>query len=153
MRPSVRTRRPWRARLAAIALAVCVGACDEKLSDVAGPTPDLTPTFDSVLQDIFLSTDAAGRSACANCHTGRLSVVSLNFLANDVYAQLVNVPSRERPELMLVAPGNPDGSYLLHKLEGRPGIVGMRMPLNGPPYLTAGQISIIRRWIELGAPR
>ena len=153
MQLSVRTPAPRSARLAAIALAFFLGACDEKLSDVAGPTPDLTPTFDSVLQDVFLSTDAAGRTACANCHTGRLSVVSLNFRATDVYSQIVNVPSRERPELMLVAPGNPDASYLVHKIEGRPGIVGLRMPLNGPPYLTPGQISIIRRWIELGAPR
>jgi hypothetical protein len=27
------------------------------------------------------------------------------------------------------------------------------MPFTGPPYLTDGQILIIRRWIALGAPR
>ena len=27
----------------------------------------------------------------------------------------------------------------------------MRMPRNGGPLLTAGQMRIIRRWIELGA--
>ena len=74
-------------------------------------------------------------------------------MAGDVYAAMVDVPSRERPDLKLVAPGDPDASYLIHKLEGRAGIVGLRMPLNGPPYLTPGQILVIRRWIELGAPR
>jgi hypothetical protein len=54
---------------------------------------------------------------------------------------------------MIVAPGDPERSYLIHKLEGRPGIVGLQMPRNGPPYLTAGQIQVIKRWIEIGAPR
>ena len=50
-----------------------------------------------------------------------------------------------------VVPGDPENSYLIHKLEGRPGIVGVRMPQIGPPYLTDGQILVIKRWIELGA--
>ena len=50
-----------------------------------------------------------------------------------------------------MAPGDPENSYLIHKLEGRPGIVGVRMPRGTGPFLTAGQITIIRRWIELGA--
>jgi hypothetical protein len=36
--------------------------------------------------------------------------------------------------------------------EGTIGIVGRRMPQNGPPYLTDGQIFIIQRWIDIGAP-
>lgn len=52
-----------------------------------------------------------------------------------------------------VVPGNPDASYLAQKLEGLAGIVGVRMPRNGPPYLTEGQMVIIRRWIELGAKK
>ena len=42
-----------------------------------------------------------------------------------------------------------DGSYLLKKLLGSD-IVGDRVPQSGP-YLSDGQIRIIRRWIELGA--
>ena len=48
--------------------------------------------------------------------------------------------------------GDPDRSYLVQKIEGAPGIVGERMPRTGGPFLTPGQIAIIRRWIELGAP-
>jgi hypothetical protein len=51
-----------------------------------------------------------------------------------------------------VVAGDPESSYLIHKLEGRPGIVGMRMPRGTGPFLTDGQIRIIRRWIEVGAP-
>jgi hypothetical protein len=50
-----------------------------------------------------------------------------------------------------VVPGDPDSSYLIHKLEGGPNIAGVRMPLNGP-YLQEGQVLVIRRWIEIGAP-
>jgi hypothetical protein len=133
--------------------ALGVAACDENLRDIVGPTPDLEPTFASIEQEIFQTTDSAGRAACANCHTGRIPNVSINFSPGvDSYALLVNVPSRQRPAMMLVAPGDPDNSYLLHKLEGRSTIVGLRMPRN-PPYLTEGQISVVRRWIEIGAPR
>jgi hypothetical protein len=52
-----------------------------------------------------------------------------------------------------VIPGDPENSYLVHKVEGRPGIVGVRMPTVGPPYLTDGQILILKRWIANGAPR
>jgi hypothetical protein len=50
-----------------------------------------------------------------------------------------------------VIPGDPENSYLIHKLEGRAGIVGARMPFNSPAYLTDGQIKVIKRWIEDGA--
>jgi hypothetical protein len=150
VRPSA--GRCW---LIAVLIGMLAGAgCDEKLSDLTGPTPNLVPTFDSIQREIFQSTDSAGRAACVNCHTGRIPNINLNFSAGiDAYALLVNVPSRERPNLMLVAPGDPENSYVIHKLEGRSSIVGLRMPRSGPPYLTDGQIRVIRRWIEIGAPR
>ena len=42
---------------------------------------------------------------------------------------------------------------LVQKLVGAAGIVGVRMPQSGPPFLTDGQILILKRWIALGAPR
>jgi hypothetical protein len=74
-------------------------------------------------------------------------------LTGDSHAALVNVPSRERPELMRVKPGDPENSYLIHKMEGRPSIIGLRMPFSGPPHLIEGQILVVKRWIEIGAPR
>jgi len=38
------------------------------------------------------------------------------------------------------------------RFEGRD-IAGLRMPRTGPPFMTDGQISVIRRWIAVGAPR
>lgn len=141
--------------LAVVALAAGMVACDESLSDIAGPSPNLEPTFASIQREVFETTDSAGRTACVNCHTnvGRNPAGGLNLLASASYDQLVNRASLQRSNLKLVDPGNPDNSYLVHKLDGRNTIAGRRMPLNGPPFLTEGQILILRRWIELGAPR
>lgn len=140
----------------AIVTAAVVGAagCDEKLSDVTGPTPNLQPTFSSIQREIFDTTDASGRLACINCHTnagGRIPPAGLNLSSGASYNALVGVSSVERAGVMRVAAGDPDNSYLVHKLEGRAGIVGVRMPRGNGPFLTDGQMLVIRRWIELGA--
>jgi hypothetical protein len=147
--------RPYIRVLVVVALAAGVTACDEKLSSVAGPTPNLEPTFASVQANVLELTDSSGRTACTNCHTnvGRNPSGGLNLLHDAAYDQLVNHASTEKPGLMRVAPGNPDNSYVIHKISGTPGIIGVRMPQNGPPFLSDGQILIVRRWIELGAPR
>jgi hypothetical protein len=149
--------RPYarlRSALLFVVLVVAVSGCDEKLQDLTGPSsPNLVPTFASIRTEIFQTTDLLGRTSCITCHTdqGRNPAGGLNLRA-DPYAALVNVPSREKPQLMRVQPGAPDNSYLIHKLEGGPDILLLRMPANGPPYLTAAQILVIRRWIENGAP-
>ena len=100
------------------------------------------------------STDAAGRRACTACHTnvGRNPAGGLNLLPEVAYGALVNVDSVTNRGSVRVVPGDPDSSILVKKLEGAPGMVGQRMPIGGPPYLTAGQILIIRRWIRAGCP-
>lgn len=140
----------------AVTLALSLSAlsgCDEKLSDVAGPTPGLSPTFSSIQQEIFQSTDSSGRVACTQCHTtqGRTPAANMSLLPTDAYRSLVNVASVLKPGAIRVIPGDPDNSYLVHKLEGQSGIFGERMPRTSGPFLTEGQISIIRRWIAQGA--
>ena len=138
-----------------IAVCVIVASCDEKLSKLAGPTPNLEPTFASVQSQIFETTDVAGRQACIACHTnvGRNPSGGMILLHDLAYDQLVNMPSRGKPGAIRVIPGDPENSYLVHKIEGRADIVGRRMPQAGPPYLTDGQILILKRWIAKGAPR
>lgn len=134
---------------------VTASACDQKLSTLAGPTPGLEPTFSSVQAQIFETTDVAGRQACIACHTnvGRTPSGGLNLAHDGAYDQIVNAPSRGKPGAIRVIPGDPENSYLVQKLEGRSSIVGRRMPQAGPPFLTDGQILILKRWIALGAPR
>ena len=139
-----------------VVLFVGVGsvACDESLSSLVGPTPNLEPTFSSIQAEIFEKTDSAGRTACTTCHTstGRNPSGGLNLNHDVAYAQLVNAPTRSPVGKIRVIPGDPENSYLIHKLEGRADISGKRMPNNGPPYLTDGQILVISRWIAIGAP-
>lgn len=138
--------------LAAVMIIIMTAGCDESLKKFAGPTPDLEPTFSSIQQDIFNATDSAGRLACTGCHNATGARFNgMNLTGATAYATIVNVASVGKPSAIRVVPGNPDASYLVQKIEGAPGIVGVRMPQT-PPYLTPNQIAIIRRWIELGAP-
>jgi mono/diheme cytochrome c family protein len=75
-------------------------------------------------------------------------------LADDAYAHLVGIfaTGANRP---LVAPGDPDGSYVLNKVDGSfddPEVngSGSRMPL-AMDMLSDAEIELIRTWIEQGA--
>ncbi len=146
-----------RLRLLCLGLAAAVfigtAACDESLSTLTGPTPNLEPTFSSIQREIFDKTDSSGRTACIQCHTsvGRAPSAGMDLTSAVSYSRLVNVASVEKPGLFRVNPGDPDASYLVHKLEGRADIVGARMPRGTGPFLTEGQILVVRRWIALGA--
>ena len=137
-----------------VLLALCgSAACDEKLSDLTGPTPNLQPTLSSIQREIFDTTDSSGRQACTNCHTdaGRNPTGGMNLRSGVAFTSLVGVGSTGKPGAIRVIPGDPDNSYIIHKLEGRAGIVGTRMP-RGNTLLTEGQVLVIRRWISIGAP-
>ncbi|MEO8258116.1 MAG: hypothetical protein ABI868_12290 [Acidobacteriota bacterium] len=138
-----------------LAGAAGVTACDEQLAPIAGPTPNLEPTFASIQREIFETTDSAGRVACTGCHTsvGRIPAGGLTLTHDAAYDNLVGVPSRLKTGATRVIAGDPENSYIIQKLEGRSDIVGLRMPFSGQPFLGAGQILILKRWIELGAPR
>jgi hypothetical protein len=140
----------------AFLLAVVVSsACDESLRTFAGPTPDLEPKLTSIQQLIFAAPDSTGRAACTSCHTtsqGRPPAAGLNLAGTGAHASLVGARSSNKPGAVRVIAGDPANSYLIHKIEGRSGIVGERMPRTGGPYLTDGQVAIIERWIALGAP-
>jgi len=143
----------WTATVGVVLAGLLFAGCDEKLSSVVGPTPNLKPTFSSIQAEIFESSDSTGRSACVSCHRPGGFASGVLDLTHDVaYNNLINVRSRFKSGAVLVIPGDPDNSYLVQKLEGRSDIVGLRMPRNGPPYLTPGQMLTIRKWIEDGAP-
>ena len=107
-----------------------------------GGTP-FPPTLAAIQKNVF-------GAICINCHfpggPGPMPLTSEKVS----YANLVNVPSVES-SLVRVAPGDPDHSYVIHKITGAPDIVGDRMPPPPEAALTAGQIEAIRQWIEMGA--
>jgi hypothetical protein len=135
-------------------LALAFAGCDEKLSSITGPTPDLNTTFSSLQRTIFSASDASSRLACIGCHSdqGRNAAgPGLVLLEGRAYAALVGRPSVGKPGATLVIPGDPDNSYLVKKLEGHPDIAGQRMPRGNGPFLSEGQMLVIRRWIAEGA--
>ena len=139
---------------AALALIVltCV-SCDEKLSSITGPTPDLAPSLSAIQRTIFSASDSSNRLSCIGCHSdqGRAPASQLTLLEGRSHAQLVGRASLGKPGATLVIPGDPDNSYLVKKLEGSADIVGLRMPRNNGPFLSEGQMLVIRKWIQDGA--
>jgi hypothetical protein len=106
---------------------------------VVGP---LEPNFNSIQSNVF-------DQYCVHCHAGANAPVGLRLDAANSYANLVGVASGERPNLMRVAPGDANNSYIIQKLEGTAG-VGERMPA-GLPALPQSDINVIRQWIGDGA--
>ena len=42
-----------------LSLALTSVACDERLSDIAGPTPNLQPTLSTIQREIFNASDSS----------------------------------------------------------------------------------------------
>lgn len=136
--------------LLGLALAGCGGGSGEGLDangrPVEGggaPAAPLQATLASIQEHVFTPV-------CTVCHAGGGAPQGLRLDAANSYALLVAVSSNEVPGVMRVAPGQPDASYLIQKLEGH-AAVGARMPLGGP-YLDDATIAVIRQWIAAGAP-
>ena len=135
------------------AFSAAAAGCDEKLSSITGPTPDLAPNFTAIQRTIFNVSDSTGRLACTQCHSdqGRTPSSNLVLLEGRSYQQLIGRASLGQPGATLVIPGDPDNSYLIKKLQGAAGIAGQRMPRGNGPFLSEGQILVIKAWIRDGA--
>lgn len=133
---------PW-----VLALAACSAGNGEGLDQNGQPIPT-QPTVPSDFQQI---QDTIFTPICTQCHIGAGAPQGLRLDAANSYAMIVSVPSNEVPALMRINPGNPDSSYLVQKIQGN-AAQGVRMPANGPPYLSQAQIDLIRGWVAAGAP-
>jgi hypothetical protein len=130
-------------------LFVLIGGCagnGEGLDENGRPIGEGPPPGDD---DFTVIQTTIFTPVCTACHSGAQAPQGLRLDEGNSYAMLVDVPSVEVPELRRVAPGEPDNSYLVQKIEGR-AAVGERMPLGGPS-LDTEQIDLIRQWIAAGA--
>jgi hypothetical protein len=130
-----------------LALAACSAGNGEGLDPNGQPIP-INPPAASDFQQI---QDTIFTPICTACHIGANAPQGMRLDAANSYAMIVGVPSNEVPGLMRINPGNPDASYLVQKIQGN-AAQGVRMPANGPPYLTQEQIDLVRRWVAAGAP-
>jgi hypothetical protein len=179
-------RRPFF--LAAWALAVHFLGCapSSSASDAAGPggcpryvsNADLSTPLVSfgtdVLMPIFEATCSAGGSSCHGDPTvvssGRPFLGYFDRRADagavaSVLGGIVGVKSSEDPSMNLVTPGDPEQSFLMHKMDGdqctlvaecmvpgsyRPNC-GVFMPYQAPSVLDVSVRDVVRRWIKQGA--
>jgi len=107
------------------------------------------PTLNEIQAAVFTPT-----CATSTCHSNGNQAAGLALGDADTsYAELVGEFSGQNGQgaVMLVAPTNPDASYLIRKLEGTAGITGGRMPPGAA--LSQPDIDQIRQWITDGAVR
>lgn len=134
-----------------LALLACNGG-----EDGPGTASAPDPTSDTVaIPDTGTPDDSACRAVqdivdanCTACH-GASALGGLDLRA---LSALAGVESAQRPGMRLLAPGDRDGSYLWHKLEGThlaAGGSGQAMPPGGP--LDAALRDTLGTWIDAGA--
>ena len=110
-------------------------------SDGGGPTPTCGDGHNvSYKNDIV---PLIGHCGAELCHGG----IGQSW----PYAAIVSKPASECTDhRLLVAPGDPDSSYLLQKLEGVHMCAGEKMPKGGT--MTTAELQTITDWICNGAP-
>ncbi len=105
-------------------------------------------TLSGDVQPIFTSS-----CALSGCHAGTNPQRGQNLSVGQTFANVVNIVAMELSTMNRVTPGQPNSSYLVHKVQGTHSDVGgsgFQMPLGRSP-LTQMEIDLIRAWIEAGA--
>ncbi len=120
--------------------------------DLAPPSCQGTPTLTAIKSTILPQCDGDG------CHRTQPVVEGLDLNDASAYASLVGVTSMEGGGLLRVKPGDPDNSFLWHKLDAllpRNNSQGQPMPLGSEGFwfpLSATQRALVYCWIQAGAP-
>ncbi len=148
-------------RIATLVAAVALAAtgCDlDYLPDVGEPLAgscegaDSIPALDvSFARDVRPMFDRARAMAGCSCHTptnGSPSGIELGGFDMGSIHSIMRGGRSSGPRI--VTPGDPCSSVLMHKIGDTPPF-GARMPLDGPPYLTAEEIQLVHDWIAEGA--
>jgi hypothetical protein len=125
-----------------LVLIVGVAACGSDSPTAPTPASAIMPTLSSIQSVVF-------NDSCAGHHGDHATEADLDLTAGESYDNLVNVPSIQ-VAFDLVEPNDAENSYLVHKLDGRAGIVGVQMPVGGP-FLSQADIDVIKQWINAGA--
>jgi hypothetical protein len=120
--------------LAGLGGAACGGG------EAGEPIP---PHLSTIESEIF-----ARNCTFSSCHGATSPNEGMSLVA-PTHATLVGVASSEAPDLVRIAPGEPDASYLLQKITSAAPRDGVRMPPDQP--LPSNKIEAIRAWIAAGA--
>ncbi len=138
---------PQLSRSVLVLLVVGAAACGSDSPTAPTPTPTPTPgglmaTLSSIQSEVF-------NPSCIGHHGDHATDADLDLREGQAFSNLVNRQSIQ-VALDLVEPNDAENSYLIHKLDGRAGMVGDRMPVGGP-FLSQADIDVIKQWINAGA--
>jgi len=148
----MRLSRPVQATFALLTF-ISIGGCGGGYGDTGGPTDPggsnrsikADPSFENDVFEIFQ------RRGCtqSSCHGGGAGGLTMGSVSG-AYGNLVNKAAVGKSGEVRVIPGDAAASYLVKKLEGANGIVGVQMPATGDP-LDNIDLTNIRNWIDNGA--
>lgn len=144
---------------------VDAGTVDAGFEADAGPEADAGFELDAGFEDAGVvsptfAVDVAPilQLQCQGCHfvTDNPPQILIDGQQTRLtYDRLVAQPAARAP-LDYIAPGAPEDSYLLHKVEGTQATVGGQGNHMPPPVsrrrLSADEVAILRAWITAGAP-
>ena len=101
------------------------------------------------ISDLEAEVAALFERSCtqAGCHGAPVAQMNMNLTADQFYSNTVNQPSMEKPDMKRVEPGHPEKSYLVDKIKGVEGIIGLQMPMTGDK-LTDEEIAKVEQWIR-----
>jgi len=133
---------------------VLLGGCGED----ATPEPEVTrPTFTKDVVPLFQASCGFGSGCHGTAYPAGYVPLSTNVAEASVLLERLKEASVREPSLPRVKPGDPAGSFLLHKVTGdytglpcAPGACGERMPQRSAP-LPEADIAMLERWIQQGA--
>lgn len=126
-----------------------VDACVDTPADAQ---PPLAPTLSNVRDTLFVSS-----CTFSSCHGVGSPAAGLDLMAADLHGALMgHEVTTVNTSLPLVDPGNPEGSWLYHKISqcepmDDAGNVSTHMPLNAPELANPGLVALVRDWIAAGA--
>ena len=125
-------------------------ACQQD-TGTPSPAPELGQNEKSLISHAVDIQPIWDESCTTGCHPGSDSMLSLE--PDYAYKTMVGIPSVEVPLMDRVEPGDPDQSYLVHKIEDTHlsvGGMGFAMP-SFSDLLGAEDIQLVRDWIDQGA--
>jgi len=138
-----RKPRPASASTRGLALALLLAGLGGAACGGDETSEPIPPHLSTIESEIF-----ARNCTFSSCHGAGSPQEGMSLVA-PTHATLVSVASSEAPDLVRIAPGNPDASYLLQKITSATPRDGVKMPPDQP--LPANKIEAIRAWIAAGA--
>lgn len=122
-------------------LAGVVIAGQDEEPDTTGTEP-VENELDVMVREIFGNSCAA-----STCHGGDHPKEELSLEADNIPENMIDVPSEQNSEYMLIDTIDPSSSYLLLKITGGEGMKGKKMPIMAPP-LSDEEVKAIMTWVR-----